>query len=239
MADAFGALALPAPVASAGAAVGDPLLDTLLAYLKAAINADGGAAWAAVAPGTPAPVATVRAHNPRLWFNTRDLPALFLWRGGAPRRAREAQGIDTAESTLTLAWVPSLASPEHTIRRWSFRNVVEKAVHRALARQRHPAWVVEGDTYYDAATLGSVLARHTKHTRLAVTGGPEDVDIVVPSGENETEAFPAVQWTLTVAEAYEPDLAAYAELDAVEATLTTGGDEPLTTGTGTFTGGDE
>lgn len=89
MSDRFGLLQLPASEPSGNpttSAIGDPLLDVLAAYLKAAINADTKELWAKVHPakispaGEPLPVLTTFTHNPDEGsFSTKTLPSLFVW----------------------------------------------------------------------------------------------------------------------------------------------------------------
>lgn len=165
--DLFGLLEFPAPVPDEGAAVTDPLLDVLLSFMKAVLNADVGDAWAEVCPTDPVPVAYVFAHDPDLEdFSTNDTPALYLWRAPDNGAVRYSQDLVVDDAGVQCLWVPPPSAPENRSVRSPIRNGIKKSLRRAFALGRHPAWVVAGDGYYDPATYGSVLLRQAKCGRV-------------------------------------------------------------------------
>lgn len=173
MGDTLGLLTLPTLGGGSGsAAAGDPLLDVLLAYLQAVINARTKAAYKTICPfktpGTagadPLPVAFTYAHNPTdECISTGRLPALFAWRTQPhATRTTRTQGWLIRESAIAVLWVPLRATQEQARIREPFRNAVSAAIDLALLRGRDPAWKVAGDTYYGAQTYGSTFAREAK-----------------------------------------------------------------------------
>lgn len=176
MSDRFGLLTLPAaasPPNDPKTAIGDPTLDKLLAFLKAAINADTKKIWsvvhpAIIAPATePLPIGFTNPHDPDdASFNSKALPALFAWRQAFPRATPLTQDWDQQISMIAVLWVPPPASFEQQRIRQPFRNAYTKALTRALARERHSAWIDPGDTEANAADYGSFLLGRLNASRI-------------------------------------------------------------------------
>lgn len=169
MTDSVGLLDFPAPAVDDGEAVTDPALDLLLDFCQAVLNADLSAAWAAVSPSDPKPVRFVFNHNPDLEsFNDSETPALYMWRSDdtAGATQRLTQDIVVDSGGFQALWVPPAMDQESKRAREGIRNGIKKSLKRALANGRHPAWVLDGDTYYDPEYYGSSLAYHTKLSQI-------------------------------------------------------------------------
>jgi hypothetical protein len=167
MSDLFGLLSFPAPVPAAGAALTDPALDMVLAFMKAVINADVGAAWAARCPTDPTPVAFTFNHNPDLEsFNTNETPAIYAWRADDNGTERHSQDLVVDSSGFNCLWVPPTGGQEDRRSREAIRNGIKKSLRSAFAQGRHPAWVLAGDTYYEPEDYGSVLLKHTNLAKI-------------------------------------------------------------------------
>ncbi len=165
MSDLFGLLELPAAPAPPDTAVTDPLLDMLLSFMTAVLNADLGRAWADIAAADPDPVSVVFTHDPDLEsFDTNATPALYAWRGPDGGHGKYAQDVVADDSSIQCLWVPPPVGQEDRALREPIRNGIKKSLKAAFQKGRHPAWVIPGDDYYDPATGGSVLL---KHARLA------------------------------------------------------------------------
>lgn len=231
MSDRFGLLQLPAATPAgdpATSAIGDPLLDRLLAFLQAGLNADTKAIWAKVhpafiAPATePLPVRRTFAHDPDEGaFSSNTLPALFAWRQGFPRHIELTQEWTESTTTVAVLWVPPPASLEHARIRQPFRNVVDKALTRLLRRERHPAWVLAGDTDPNAADLGSLLIRALNVAKIDLVD-VKPFDLLVERGTKQ-EPYDAVIATIEVKELLVPVLDDFATLDRIEGSITTNG----------------
>jgi hypothetical protein len=189
MSDLFGLMSLPVAVPAAGAAVSDPALDVVLAFMQAVLNSDLGDAWAAVCPGDPLPVAYVFNHNPDLEsFNANETPALYMWRSDDGGAGRYSQDLIADESGFQCLWVPPPAEQEDRRKREAIRNGIKKSLRAAFAQGRHPAWVVAGDTYYDPTDYGSVLLYHAKISRIRL-GAFRAHELVI---ESEDKSFKQV-----------------------------------------------
>lgn len=230
MPDFYGSLQLPVPVPAAGAAVSDPLLDTVLTYLKAVINFETKAAWQAVCPprrsgeAESLPVTLTAAHDPDgASFSTNKLPGLFAWRDETPATdAFRTQGWDVVDSPISLMWVPPPAPQEKDRLREPFRNAVEKAIRKALKLGRHPAWVVADDTYSNAPVRGSVFLKHARAMRARL--GPftrKPLFIEDESGGRGT-AFRTIYTTLIVREAFVQGYERYQPLNSVRGSFELG-----------------
>lgn len=216
MSDLLGLLPLPMTTPAAGSAVGDPLLDVTLAFLKAVINAKTKLGWKAVCayptkPTTePLPVSFVFPHCPtNESFTTGRLPALFAWR--APDHAAkttQTQDWLLRQSTINLLWVPPRATQEQARIREPFKNAVSAAIDWAFVRGRDPSWVVDGDTYYDAQDYGSVWVHEAKvfwHQIRQIE--PHPIQIAFDDGPQET--FDALLAQLDVQEVLQFDPTLY------------------------------
>jgi hypothetical protein len=189
MADLFGLLEFPAPAVAEGEACTDPALDLLLAFMKAALNADLGTAWESVCPADPLPVTYTFAHNPDLEsFNGNETPALYVWRNDDNAAAAKfSQDYTADEAGFCGLWVPPPAPQESRRAREGIRNGIKKSLKQAFAIGRHTAWVVEDDTYFDAEDFGSVLLYHTRFAKLRL--GPFKSHLLLIDGEGSGEKF--------------------------------------------------
>lgn len=223
MSDIAGILPLPVPVPLPGEVVADPLLGNLLSYFTAIINAECGAAWAAVFPSEPLPVKGAHAWDPkREVFSEFDLPALYMWRGGAIGKDRATEDWWWSSTTVELLWVFPTNQDTHQAYLDTFRNAITKSIIKGIALGRHPAWQVPGDTYYDPDVYGSVLTRYTGTSRLMVASS--NSVLLEIAGADSSTIVPAVSVQLTVEELtmLDADLHGEPTLD-LRGTVTVGG----------------
>ena len=183
MADTYGATTLPVTAPSLVEAytepVGDPGLGVFLAFAKAVLEHEVGAAWEEVAPGEPL-IRHARPHDPREEdFDTKSLPTLFAYRGdGKPSRWSDGYWVE--ERPITLLWVYPPAQAEKMPGRRGVPVAIGRALHKALGplNGRHPAWVVTGDKDEDAAVYGSDVLTHGGFQQL-VMGTVRHAEITV------------------------------------------------------------
>lgn len=163
MADLYGLTTFPVTAPGTGEAVGDGALDVLLAFFKAAVNADAATAWDPREPGRP-PVLSTFAHNPEQSFNDNTLPALFLWRSGRGQVSQTADGWFVQTSQLTLTWVMQSTTQAKAIVRTPFANALDKVLARAIHYGRHPAYVVDSDRADPDGLKTSIATSTSAHT---------------------------------------------------------------------------
>lgn len=229
MSDLFGLLELPVPPPdSEDDPVADPLLKMLLSFLKAAINAETGEAWAQVCPGDPLPISNTYAHNPDpAAFNAKRTPALYMWRGADKGRGLFSQGYVADDGPITCLWVPPSSTQDKRKIRQPFSNAIKKALKKVLATGRHPAWVVPGDTYYEPADYGSVLVRHARLSKIQL-GEFRDFELIIEMDQNKGKLpFDCVMFSLDVLELLEPGAGDVEEIDHIEGVIKLGTEEPL------------
>ncbi|MBA2686852.1 MAG: hypothetical protein H0U64_02005 [Gemmatimonadaceae bacterium] len=155
MADQYGATTLPA---TASIDYVDPLTYYLSAYLKAALNAQLGDAWASIAPGTDLVRSVFTADPAEVLFNASALPALFVWRPSSVHSTEKlADDFHVTTSDVRMFWLQGHDSSPKRQRRMQFAGLLSKAVHSALIEGCHPAWMVAGDADALSVTRGSIL----------------------------------------------------------------------------------
>lgn len=170
--DQFGALVFPAPEPETGFPAGDPGLGYLVAFLKAAVNADCGALWESICPGrgtASSPVLYTFTHDPRKLFDELRLPALYVWRGKSTR-ARVGDDLYRRTTKVRVAWIHEPAQDEHLILRDPAMNAISDAIDIAISNDRHPSWVVTDDADPVAADRGSSLSAWCEFSRCQPTG---------------------------------------------------------------------
>lgn len=220
--DLFGLLPMPAVAPDEGKAVTDPALDLILDFMKSVINADLGDAWAAVCPTDPAPVAHVFNHNPDLEsFNGDETPALYAWRNDdSGGQFRYSQDFVADEGGICVLWVPPPAEQEDRRAREGIRNGLKKCLRRAFAQGRHPAWVVDGDDYYEPEFYGSVLLHHVKMGKCRLSGQFRAHTLTI---EGETDKFKqsydCLYFVLDTLEFFNEGTDAYDAMDHAEGTV--------------------
>jgi hypothetical protein len=164
----YGPLQLPAPASPAGATFSDPAIDTILGFLQPVINRNGNTAWQSVNGYQPTGnnlVNSVFGFDPTetegTTFNTRDLPALFMWRSEILGAEWLAADYYVRRSTLVLLWVPPPAV-QATRALWQPAvNLIASIVDGITDPDgRDPAFVVPGDTDPAAAYQGSLLWKY-------------------------------------------------------------------------------
>lgn len=195
MTDTFGAIDIPVAITAAGE---DLLAKYVGEYFQAVANAKCVAEWAAVSGLAKPPITTVKLYDPfdaNHAFTDTQCPTLFVHRADDATYHREASDIWLERGNLVVEWVPGKDSDAKTGRRSGFANKLFKVLFDALIEGRDPAWVVQGDTYYDAATYGSVLARHARFRRLGFGKATKKV-LTRQSGTAEPVSFPC--WELVM-----------------------------------------
>lgn len=238
MPDYFGGLTLPIPDRVADPIpepkthpVGDPVLDVLLPFLMAAVNADTKEAWSAVHPaaikphGEALPVSFTFFHDPdETSFSGKTLPALFGWRASFGAHARFTQDWRSRTSTIALLWVPPHAQQETARVRQPFRNVIDAAITSALESERHPAWRVSGDADPLAAEYGSLLTRFAGVSQaIKVTATqPHEFTIQSRDGSGKIDVYDALLVQLEVFELHQRRTDQYVALDHVQGTMRLG-----------------
>lgn len=149
MADTFGGVELPGEVT---VPAGDPSLGHLGRFLQSVINAECGAAWAALHPRDPGgdpelelPVRAVYTHNPEeIWFAEATHPALYLWRTDwTPGDRADEWHEDT--SRIRCLWALPIDAPIKTKLKHPIFNLVVQAVAHYLDLGIHEAWIDEDD----------------------------------------------------------------------------------------------
>lgn len=153
MADQYGAITLPF-VASPDFV--DPLTYYIGNYLKAALNAQLGDAWAVIAPGKELIRSVFTADPAEVIFSDAALPALFVW-SPVSENAWLGDDFSVQISTVKIFWLQPHDSNPKRERRMQFAGPLSKGVNSALIEGRHPAWVVAGDADPTAAKRGSLL----------------------------------------------------------------------------------
>lgn len=227
MADRYGDAPIDVPVSADGAAVSDPLLDTLLSFFAAVLNSHASAAWSGVTKKTGAVVVRkTYAHDPaRAAFNMNETPSLFLWRESVQRARQIAADWRVRPSKLVLRWVPTATYTQDIKRRWEpFFNAIPSVLDAAVEFGRDPSWVVQGDTDPRAATHGSYLWKYANVHKLEI--GREDVTrslFQIPvEGDREPIAIDALDVPIDLEERLERDSDRYVELADVRTTITRG-----------------
>jgi hypothetical protein len=237
VAEIWGSVSIPTQPAIAGQVSGDGLLSIYLSYLKAFLQTDGNATggWSAIAPGRPI-VNRVRPHTPHdsdaepdgLGFDTKDLPALYLWRGGQHESTKVeyiAEDWQIGTAMLKLLWVFPLGVISHQRVRQSFGDAVAKAIITAIELGRTPSWQWPGDPDPLAPAFGSFVHTFTNVFSLNVTEWkPESVDIIMTADDKSSRRlrYPAIEVTLELVENRQRDVRRWSAPSALQQTLTGG-----------------
>lgn len=219
MSDTFGLLELPVPVPETDEeAAGDPVLDTILSFAKAVVNADVGDAWAARNPADPLPIAHTFAHDPDPEvFDTNATPALYLWRaddtGG---KHRYSQDLTADEGGFSALWVPPPMPQEHKAARAPLRNAIKKSLRQAFAQGRHAAWIVPDDDYYNPELYGSVLLYHAKLGKLRLGSFKSHTLVIESEDRGAKTVFECLFFSLEALEFFSFDPSAHAGHGSLE-----------------------
>jgi hypothetical protein len=208
--DHYGNLLIPVQPASDKEAPGDPLLDVLLSFFEAVLNADAGGAWKSVGvgPETSGPVVHKFAWDPvKQAFDKSKTPALYLFREFNNPSEWIAHDYYIRHSQLVLYWVPPVvAQQEKRGRMTAFANAIQSVLDNTLEpAARHPAWQVASDTDPLTSLYGSLLWRYANLWKLDI-GRSEWTEIVIPTDMTgmppgtTPPKFPAVRTTILVGE---------------------------------------
>lgn len=199
MADHYGGLEIPVPVpldATAVAVVADPALVIVAEFCAAVLNAYAQAAWTAIASGLV--VKTVQTHDPeRLYFNSDQLPALYLDRvsGSAPYWL--AEDYRNTHDSWRLQWVYPSSTQTTQRTRATFSHAAVRIIDHAVEAMRDPSYYIAGDTDEAAA---SVSARPTAiKTAIATSASAQSYAGAALNGSVGGGAFaPALLPSVTV-----------------------------------------
>lgn len=160
----YGLLSLEDAQADACVAAGDPLLTKLGAACQAIVNARCTSLWTSVCPrgkggaASPVPIASVFTHDPNdRVFNTKDLPALYVFRGEVSPQEWAAEDLVLQKSTVTLIWVFPHEPQSKTATQIPMANAVVKTIGAALWNGQDAAWVDPTDTNPKATGAGSLI----------------------------------------------------------------------------------
>lgn len=164
-------------------ALGDPALTRIVDFFQAVVNAQTKEAWHFANP-TQLPVETAFTHNPnKVVFNTRYLPAFFLYRLGDGEEERLSEDSILTHNVLRLLWVFPTAGQSERKRHSPFVNAVVKSLKWAIENGRHPDYVLAGDPDPLAVTQGSVIYRVADIFRMVWKGYKiDDVAIAFATG---------------------------------------------------------
>lgn len=168
MPDFYGPLALPAPANLAGGTFADPAIDTILDFLKTVLNSNGNTAWQSVSGYQsvgPNLVNSVFGFDPTetdgTTFNTRDLPALFMWRSEVHGADWIAADYYVRRSKFIILWVPPPATQSNRAIWQSAVNLIASIMDGITDPDgRDPSWKQPGDTDPVAAYAGSLLWKY-------------------------------------------------------------------------------
>lgn len=198
---------------------GDPALGLYLSFLRAFLQTDGNAIalWTAVgmAPSYPA-VNQIRAHNPSdteadslgMGFNTKDLPALYMWRESS-KHETIAEDWLMDESVAKILWVfPTAAQPQQRVRA-PFASAMAKLVASAIERGRTPSWRIAGDGDPLTPTQGSFVHFFANIYSLVAVGWRPTKVVVDPVEGGKPASFPAVELTYELKENQQRDIGFY------------------------------
>jgi hypothetical protein len=201
MSDTWGA---SFPVDSDSEQSSDKALSLIGAALQAAINADLGPKWEAIAPGT-LPVAHVFPWDPKHKFNESKLPALYIFEQSSITDVT-ADELDIDTRTLALYWVARMSSKAHETLREQARHIIGKIVARLCRFGRHPAWIDAGDTDTMAPTRGSFLFNRAGiNSMVRLQASPLELAIALKGEEGQPEPFRGWMTQLRIQELSEFD----------------------------------
>lgn len=216
MSDTFGLPQFPLQPPTQGQAVADPALTILLSYLKAFLCDDQMAtgAWqvAGVSPGNPPVVGTFPFDPEEDLFNSRDLPALYLWRDSASNEWL-AEDYLIESSTLKLLWVFPSGTPENQAVRTPFVNGLVKAIQIAIERNRTPSWKQPNDTDPDTSRYGSALGNYLGAWLLRVDRWRRTHVVERGIDSSTRGVYTAVEVQLTLQEPWTVDITDPARFD--------------------------
>lgn len=220
MSDSSGALTFPLVATRDGQIAGDPALGYLGEFLRVSLNQRCNGMWNSpgVCPGRDT-VANVFQHDPKKLFDELRLPALYLWRGKSTHE-RIADELFKRSSDIYLAWIFEGAAEAHLVKRSPFLNAVAAAMQLALIVDRHPLWLVDGDTDPKAATHGSSITGYCGWSRLQAAEDEPQEFIFQRIEPSVPLPYYGFQMRATADEYPAPDLvspATQAKLDAAQA----------------------
>lgn len=201
MADTFGGIAFPIPVASGAYPVGDKALGVVAEYLSAVLNSKCGSAWSAsgICPGRPV-VKRWFTHDPKYLFDDSKLPALYVW-SGKSTTAFVASDIPSESRAINILWVIEGAQPEHHIKRAPIFNAIAKTIQWALRKGRDTSWKVLGDAEQYAATEGSLYMDHAGFSRVSRgISQPQELEVYIVDGDGRPMPFYGLATSIDVVE---------------------------------------
>jgi hypothetical protein len=193
--EAFGPLVLPVTTGATMTQFGDPSLDLLGDFLKAAVNDSASNAWGALMPGVPACREVFLNDPEELDFNEKYLPSLFVWRARGFSEQIADDYLDD-HGTIFGLWIFPTASQAMQGKRGAFINAIWKSILAAVFRERTPGWTVAGDTDPRAATEGSFLGTYLRQWRLVASEGRDGQMVEVTADAKRTYSALRMQFEL-------------------------------------------
>lgn len=210
----------------------DPALAVLLDFLGCWLLTDGKVAnaWGPVGGfSSEAVVRTVYLHDPKdCDFNTRALPALFMWRESA-KQELVADDWERETTRVMALWVFPIKTDESFRLRQPFGHVLAKSIGAAIERGRTPTWIQPGDPDSfttqqgpDGLPQGSLFWSYAGFESFKLEDWKKATIILDPNERSPTGArdmYPAIEFTFQMEEKLDYGLGRYPELLGADATI--------------------
>lgn len=209
MPDFYGPLQIPILEPSATDTVADPLLDVVLGFFTKILNANAGRAWKAVSGyqpgGNDLVVVSTFTWNPEeeegTEFNSRDLPALFMWRETIDGSAWIAADYYVRPSKLVMLWVPPNVVQAERARWRPFINAIASIIDGITDPDgRDPSYVVPGDDDPAASYLGSLLWKQLPNLFSFDVSRTKPATVKLRLDSGERPHYPCVRMEIDVRE---------------------------------------
>lgn len=237
MPDFYGPLQIPVLAPSDTDTVADPLIDVLLGFFESILNANASRAWARVSgyqPGGNGSVVVSKfTWNPEeedgTVFNSRDLPALFMWRETIDGSGWMAADYYIRPSRIVMLWVPPLVIQFERARWRPFINAIASIIDGVTDPDgRDPSYKVPGDDDPAADYLGSLLWKQTPNLFSFDVSRTKPGTVKLKLDSGEKPHYPCVRMEIDVRErntvGEPPD--AYFPLGGLDQTISDAGDGP-------------
>ncbi len=231
MAHVLGGLAFPFATPSGSEALTDPSLDVFAEFFRAVLSAHAATAWSATFPGEPF-IRKVFKHDPEeADFSELDLPALYLWR----EQVTGERSIDShsgKRSILSVMWVaPPSGGQDRIAKRTAFLNGFASSIARAVEHQRDPAWIHPTEVAAASAlSWGSSIRKWAGFSQWEFQKC-ERQGLAIELIDGAVRRYTCLTAEINLWELSETDVSQFTGLaspPAIELTLTSGGETPMT-----------